>query len=149
MVHAGLAAHRGIHLRQQRGGQLHEGNAPLIARCGKAGEVTHNTAAQASTTQSRPKALAISTSSTPATCCRFLCCSPSGSVTSTTAPIRQRGANPVGVQRCNGGVAHQQQIARLDVTGQQRAVGQQSVSDQDRIGAIGKGNFEGEHGPAV
>ena len=46
VVDAGLAAHRGIDLRQQAGGHLHEVDAALEAGGGKAGQVAHHATAQ-------------------------------------------------------------------------------------------------------
>ena len=46
MVDAGLAAHGGIDLRQQRGRNLHIAHAALVARGGEAGDVAHHPAAQ-------------------------------------------------------------------------------------------------------
>ena len=45
MVDAGLAAHRGVDLRQQRGGYLDEVDAPLVAGRRKAGHVADHAAA--------------------------------------------------------------------------------------------------------
>ena len=45
-VHAGLAADAAVHLRQQRGGHLHEGHAAHRDRRGEAGEVAHHAAAE-------------------------------------------------------------------------------------------------------
>ena len=46
VVDGGLAAHRRIHLRQQRGRHLHERHAAHVARGGKAGHVADHPAAQ-------------------------------------------------------------------------------------------------------
>ena len=46
MVDAGLAAHRRIHLRQQRGRNLDEGHAAQIGRGRVAGDVADDAAAQ-------------------------------------------------------------------------------------------------------
>ena len=45
-VDAGLAADRGIDLRQQRGRHLHEIDAAADDRCGKAGEIADHAAAE-------------------------------------------------------------------------------------------------------
>ena len=45
-VDAGLAADRGIHLREQRGRDLHEAHAAAQDRRGKAGEVADHAAAE-------------------------------------------------------------------------------------------------------
>ena len=46
MVDRGLPAYRRIHLRQQRGGHLHERHAPHITGGGKARHITNHPAAQ-------------------------------------------------------------------------------------------------------
>ena len=46
VVDRGLAAHRGIDLREQRGRNLHERHAALVDRRGEAGEVAHHAAAE-------------------------------------------------------------------------------------------------------
>ena len=46
VVDAGLAADGRVHLGQQRGGHLHEGDAALVAGGGKAGEVPDHAPAQ-------------------------------------------------------------------------------------------------------
>ena len=46
VVDRGLAAHRRIDLRQQRGGHLHKGHAPHVACCSEAGHVAHHATAQ-------------------------------------------------------------------------------------------------------
>jgi hypothetical protein len=45
-VDGGLAAHRGIHLGQEGGGDLDEVDAALVDRGGEAGEVAHHAAAE-------------------------------------------------------------------------------------------------------
>ena len=45
-IDARLAAHAGVHHRQQAGGNLHEGHAAQIAGRGEAGHVAHHAAAQ-------------------------------------------------------------------------------------------------------
>ena len=46
VVHGGFAPHRGIHLRQQRGGRLRVADAPLITGRGKPGHIAHHPASQ-------------------------------------------------------------------------------------------------------
>ncbi len=46
MVHAGLAADRRVHLRQQRRRQLHEVDAALVAGRGEPRDVAHHAAAE-------------------------------------------------------------------------------------------------------
>ena len=46
MVDGGFAAHGRVHLRQQRGGHLHEADAAHVARGGKASHVAHDAAAE-------------------------------------------------------------------------------------------------------
>ena len=93
MIDPGLAAHRGIHLRQQRGGHLHVIDAPLVAGGREAGHVADDPAASATSVQSRLKRLATSTSMSRATLASVLCASPSGSVASTTRRVGSAAIN--------------------------------------------------------
>ena len=78
-----LAADGRIHLRQQRGRHLHEGDATLVQAAANL-PVTYNTPPSATTVQSRPKRFATRTSRIRATVASVLCDSPSGKTTSTT-----------------------------------------------------------------
>ena len=45
-VHADFAADGTVHLREQRGGHLHERDAPQVGRGDEAREIAHDAAAQ-------------------------------------------------------------------------------------------------------
>ena len=46
VVDGGLAAYGGVHLRQQRGGNLNEAHAALVTRGGKTGQIADNAATE-------------------------------------------------------------------------------------------------------
>ena len=45
-IHTGLAADGGIHLGQQRGGDLNKADAPHVGRCGKTSHIPDDAAAE-------------------------------------------------------------------------------------------------------
>ena len=111
MIDAGLAAHRRVHLGQQGGRHLHEGDAALVTGSGESGHVADHATAQrddagiaaesicdqhvehARDVRERLVHLAIRQRHFDA------------------ASRRERGGEPGGVQRAHGRIGHQQDVA--------------------------------------
>ena len=100
MVDAGLAADRGVDLRQQRGRAPALGDAALIAGRGEAGDVARpRRRPSASTAASRSSCRPTRASNTRAEVSRVLCCSPSGSTHSAIRRPARPARNAAQVQR--------------------------------------------------
>ena len=89
MIDAGLAADRGVHLREQRRRHLHIADAALVAGGRKAAMSPTTPPPSASTVASRFNFLPTSASNTQPAVCRVLCCSPSGSMHSAIRRSRK------------------------------------------------------------
>ena len=134
VVDAGLAAHRGIDLRQQAGGHLHEVDAALEAGGGKAGQVAHHAASQR-----HDQALAVQPCLQHAVmdgvellpalaglagrhhdahhlvCHRGQQCLNLGAVDRVDVAVGDDGHRAAACQRLEGGILVQQAVADLDV----------------------------------
>ena len=138
MIDAGLAADGGIHLRQQRGRQLHESDAALVAGRRKPGQVADHAAAerqhQASRRSGWPPARPARATRSPASCTARH----PAARTSTMRPPRSEACTRASAYSgADRGVADQQQVAR-GMCRDKRAASPSSRADQDRIGAFGE-----------
>ena len=82
VIDAGLAADRGIHLRQQRRRHLHVGDAALVAGGGKPGQIAHHAAAERDDRAIAPEAIGDQHIEETRDGRSVLCASPSGRMTS-------------------------------------------------------------------
>jgi hypothetical protein len=153
-VHGGLATDRGVHHRQQRGGQLHAVHAPHPARRGEAGQVADHATAQcqhagiAGGAQRRQRG------------------DRTGEVVQGLGRLAGRDhvladlqlgagrlqgiADACQVQRGHGVVAGQQHVASADGRAQQAGVGQQPGADVDLVREFAaNGDGTGGSGHAV
>ena len=112
MIDAGLAADGGIHLRQQRGGHLHEGDAALVAGGGKAGHVADHAAAERDDAGVAREAVGDQHVEHARDVRERLVHLAVGQRHLDAAPRRERGGELGGVQRPDGGVGDQQHVAR-------------------------------------
>ena len=133
---AGLAADRGIDLRQQRGRHLHEVDAALIAGGGETGQVADHAAAERQHQRIAPETIGDQHVEYAAGVASVLYCSPSGSMTSTMRRSAQRLLDALGVQRRDRGVADQQHVASRYGGLHVRLLRSSPASDLDRVGAI-------------
>ena len=134
MVHAGLAADRGVDLREQRGRQLDEIDTALVTGGGEPGHVADHAPAErgdariAVEARRRPCA-----SKMRATVASVLCSLSVGKRESLHALARQARPHALQVQRAHGLAGDDQHVPGVDRAAQDRRVAQQSGPDQDRI----------------
>ena len=145
VVDGGFAAHRGVHLRQQRGGQLHKGHATHVAGGSKAGDIAHHTTAQGeqhgfaiaavlqqgikNQVQSGPGFVLFTVGQT-----HFM---------HLGVLALQRGAHALGVQGRDGGVADQQRRTGARQTGVAGGIAQQAGTNVNGVAALAQVNAQG------
>jgi hypothetical protein len=141
MVDSGLAPDRGIDLRQQRGGNLDEMHAALIAGRRETGHVADHAAAEsderAIAVEAKVRNKAVNTSPRTSS---VLYCSPSGRIDRFVAQPGQRGASPVEIQRRDGGITDHQHLPTGKMGAQQVGPIQQAWTDVDGIAAVAEFN---------
>ena len=133
MIDRGLAADRGIHLREQRRRNLDVVDAALIAGSGETGHVADDAAAERDhggvAVETRIDQVRRRSSRSSSS---VLYCSPSGRIRQWRALVRERCLKRREVQRRNHFVRHDQQVARCDALPQQLPIVQQPC---DRSGS--------------
>lgn len=147
MVDGGLAAYRGVHLRQQGGGNLDERCAALVAGGGKAGHVADNAAAQG---DQGGLALGIGTQQRV-----------ENQIERLPVLVRfaigqhdrhhlhalglQRPLQARQIERGNGGIGDDGRLWNGQGRQQQFDLVQQSVADMNGVAGVGQGQIEGNH----
>ena len=135
VIHAGLAAHRRIHLRKQRGRDLDEWHAALVSGGREAGHVADHTA-----TQGNQRGLAVASifEQRGENVVQYI----EGLVHLAIreqhlhrVPRRQLLEQPFEIKRRDGGVRHHRHPAAGDAGLQQAGLAQQPLTDVDRVTA--------------
>ncbi|MNV21260.1 hypothetical protein D3C71_1121910 [compost metagenome] len=147
-VHRGLATHRGIHHRQQRGGQLHAVHPAHPAGGGKPGQVAGHAPAERHHAGIAGGAERGQRADRRAETGQRLGGFPGRQHQLTDQQVRplgqQGGLDPGQVQRGHRVVAEQQHVATAHVLGQQRALAEQARADVDAVrGGAGNGDDAG------
>ena len=150
VIDGGFAAHRGIHLRQQGGGNLDERRAALVAGGGKAGHVANHPAAQRN-----QRGLAFGAPAQQGVKDQV-----QGFPGFVGFAVRQnyRGdADPGGfqcllqrgqVQRGNRGVGDDRGFFLRQVRQNQRRIGKQGFANVDRVAGVGQNKVKRYHAEA-
>ncbi len=148
MVDPGLAAHRRIDLRQQRGGNLDEGHAALVARRREPGHVADHPAAQRDQRGLALGALGQQRIENQVQRFPVLVC----------FAVRQhhlRHRHPAGfqrrrqlrqIQRRHRGIGHDHHALLRQMRQDQPGLAQQAGADVDGVGAVAEVDGEGLHG---
>jgi hypothetical protein len=114
MVDAGLAAHRRVHLGQQRRGHLDERDPALIAGGRKAGHVADHSAAERDDAGVAGESIGDQHIEHPGNIGESLVNLPVRKRHLDATARRERGGKSGRVQRPHGGVRHEQHVARRD-----------------------------------
>ena len=145
MIHAGLAADRRIHLRQQGRRNLDEIDAALIARGGKPRDVAHDATAQRQHTGIATEAVGHQHIENARDVGQRLERFAVGQDALDDSPVRKPSLDGVGVERRYGRITYQDHIARAYPLAEDRGVVEQTAADQDRVGACAECNIQDFH----
>ncbi len=133
MVDSGLAADRGIHLRKQRGGNLHVADAALIARRREARDVADHAAAQRQHGRVAIHLVGNQRVEYPARGLQGLVLLAVRQDAVADMPLRKAAREFCKIQLGDRGIGHDQQIAAGNLLVQQLAIRQQSGTNGDGI----------------
>ena len=145
MIDGGLAAHRRVHVRQQRGRNLYQIDAALIAGGNEARQIADDTAAQRQHDAIAPDAIGDHDVEYAAGGAQRLVLLAIGQDHFHHPLPLQALLERLGVQRRDHRIADQHRVAAGQVRGQQFARTQQPGADQDRVGALAQADGEGLH----
>jgi hypothetical protein len=140
VVDGRLAAHRRVHLRQQRGRQLHERHAAHVAGGGEAGHVAHDAAAEREQHRLAVAALAQQVVEHPVEVLPVLVGLAVGQqqVAGARRQAAQRGQDAFAVQGEHGRVAHQHGMAARRQPPPRARLRQQAAADEDVVVLAGR-----------
>jgi hypothetical protein len=151
VVDRGLAAHRGVDLRQQRGRHLDEGHAALVAGRGEAAHVAHHAAAERDQGGRALAALGEQHVEDAVERLPVLVRLAVGQHHRCGAHARpfQPGAQALEVERPHHRVGDDRDALRLEVGQDQVGTAEQAAADVNGIGALAERHVQGLHVSAL
>ncbi len=146
VIDPGLAADRGVHLRQHRGGDLHVAHAALVAGRGEARDVADDPAAERQHHRIAVEPLSDQGIENPAHRLQRLLLLPlRQDALLNAAPVAEGRAQRRQVQARHRGVGHDHEVLARDLRFDQRGVAEQSRADRDEIAGVADVYLEGLH----
>ena len=143
-VDAGLAAHRGVHLGEQRGRHLHEVDAALVAGGREPGDVADHSAAERdhdTVARDAPRDQGVLDGGERVE--RLVPLAVRDDVGVDAGGIGERRAEPLQVQRCHRLVGDHEGVTAPDVRGEEPPFADDAGADVDRVAPLSQVDLDG------